>query len=77
MCRLPIPDTNKLIDIALKTENKDEVFAACRTIVNYEQMKNIEFRSDLINRLEDVKNKERRKRIIELTGQDLTRLSTN
>ncbi|MBB6325271.1 hypothetical protein FHS59_000886 [Algoriphagus iocasae] len=70
MCRLPIPDTNKLIDIALQTENEDEVFAACRTLVNYEQLKNIDFRSDLINRLEDLKNKERRKRIIELTGLD-------
>jgi hypothetical protein len=70
MCRLPLPKTTKLIDISLQTENEDEVFAACRTLVNNEELKKNDFRSDLINRLEDLKNKERQKRIIELTGLD-------
>jgi hypothetical protein len=70
MCRLPLPDTTKLIDIALQTENEDEVFAACRTLENNEQLKKLEFRADLINRLEDLTNKTRQKRIIELTGLD-------
>lgn len=70
MCRLPLPDTTTLIDIALQTENEDEVFAACRTLVNNEQLKKRDFRSDLISRLENLKNKERQKRIIELTGLD-------
>jgi len=38
--------------------------------VKNEQLKKLDFRADLINRLEDLKNKERQKRIIELTGLD-------
>lgn len=34
-------------------------------------MKKTEFRADLINELENLKNKERQKRIIELIGLDL------
>ncbi|AKP51328.1 hypothetical protein CA2015_1901 [Cyclobacterium amurskyense] len=70
MGRLPLPDTSKLIDIVLQTVNEGEVFAACRTLVNNEQLRKIDFRSDLINRLEDLKNKDRQKMIIDLTGLD-------
>ena len=64
--KLPVPTTQKLVEIALNSEFDDEVFACCRTLTEKEQEE--EFREILINRLELHSDKERTKKIIELTG---------
>ncbi len=66
--KLPLPSTDKLIDIAINSESEDEVFAACRTLTNNEELKKQDFRLSLIDKLEVIHDKERRKRVIELTG---------
>ena len=64
--KLPIPTTEKLIEIALNSEFDDEVFACCRTLTEKEQEE--EFREILINSLELQSDQERKKKIIEFTG---------
>jgi len=66
--RLPLPTTDKLIDIAIQSENEDEVFAACRTLTDNEELRKQDFRLALIDKLEVVLDKERNKKVIELTG---------
>lgn len=66
--RLPLPSTDKLIDIAINSENEDEVFAACRTLIDNEELRKQDFRSKLIDKLENLTNRDRKKKIIELTG---------
>jgi len=65
---LPLPSTDKLIDIAIHSENEDEVFAACRTLTDNEELRKVEFRLALIDKLEVLIDKDRQKKIIELTG---------
>jgi len=66
----PLPDTKRLIQLSLLSENDDEVFAACRTLVDNELTKKIDFRSDLIHELEHIDDNQRRQRIVELTTLD-------
>lgn len=68
--RQPLPDTKQLIKLSLFSNNDDEVFAACRTLVDNEQIKKIDFRADLINALENIDDMGRQKKVIELTGLD-------
>jgi hypothetical protein len=66
--RLPLPTTDKLIGLALYSDNDDEVFAACRTLTDNEEIRKQDFRLTLIERLESLNNKSRQRKIIELTG---------
>ncbi len=68
--KLPLPDTNELIKIAMTTEFEDEVFAACKTLTEKEKNGNCNFRKVLVDRLEMLKDKNRRNKIIELTALD-------
>lgn len=68
--RQPLPDTRELIRLSLLSKNDDEVFAACRTLVDNEEIKKIDFRADLINELENISDRQRQKTIIKLTGLD-------
>lgn len=70
--RLPLPTTDKLIDITIYSNSEDEVFAACRTLAYNEEIKNQDFRLELIERLEKLSINERQKKIIELTGLSST-----
>ena len=65
--RLPLPSTGKLIDIAIHSENEDEVFAACRTLTDNEEFRKQDFRLELIDKLENLLDKDRQKKVIELT----------
>ncbi len=65
-------DTKELIRLSLLSENDDEVFAACRALGENEEIKKIDFRTDLINELENINDKQRQEIIIKLT--DLTTL---
>jgi hypothetical protein len=65
--RLPFPDTNQLIELALLAENEDEISAACWTLIENEGTKNIDFRENLINRLESIQDTVRLKEVIKLT----------
>ncbi len=66
--RLPLPSTDKLIDIAIHSEHEDEVFAACRTLTNNEELHKQDFRAALLDKLEGLIDKGRQKMVIELTG---------
>jgi hypothetical protein len=68
--RLPLPDTIQLIDIALFSDRDDEIFAACRTLTDNEEIKKIDFRETLVNRLESIKDNLRQEKVIKLTGLD-------
>lgn len=68
--RQPLPDTKELITLSLFSENDDEVFAACRTLVDNEEIKKIDFRADLINVLENIGDIQRQETVIKLTGLD-------
>ena len=66
--RFPLPSTDKLIDIAIHSENEDEVFAACRTLTDNEELRKQDFRMALIENIETILDTDRQKKIIELTG---------
>ncbi len=66
--RLPLPSTDKLIDIAIHSENEDEVFAACLTLTDNEELRKQDFRIALIDKLEVLQDKDRQKKVVELTG---------
>ena len=68
LARLPLPTTDKLIDIALHSEFEDEVFAACLTLIDNEALKKEDFRMSLVDKLEKINNINRQKTVIELTG---------
>ena len=68
--RQPLPDTKELIKLSLLSENDDEIFAACRTLVDNEEIKKIDFRADLINELENIGDRQRQETVIKLTGLD-------
>ena len=68
--RQPLPATKELITLSLLSKNDDEIFAACRTLVNNEEIKKIDFRADLINELENIGDKQRQETVIKLTGLD-------
>jgi hypothetical protein len=68
--RLPLPDTEKLIDIVITSKYDDEVFAASRALVENENIKGTEFRLTLINKLEQLNDKSKQISIIEYTGLD-------
>ena len=70
LARQPLPDTQQLIRLSLFSQNDDEVFATCRTLVDNEQTKKIDFRADLINALENIADSQRQKKVIALTGLD-------
>lgn len=70
LARQPLPDTKELITLSLLSENDDEVFAACKTLVDNEEIKKIDFRSDLINELENIGDRQRQETVIKLTGLD-------
>ena len=67
---LPLPDTKELINLPLFSEKDDEVFAACRTLIDNEEIKKVDFRAELIEQLENIKDIQRQKKIIEFTGLD-------
>jgi hypothetical protein len=66
--RLPLPTTDKLIDIAIHSESEDEVFAACRTLTDNEELRKQDFRLALIDKLEGLLDKDRQEKVIQLTG---------
>ncbi len=66
----PLPDTKQLINLSLSSENDDEIFAACRTLVDNEQTQKMDFRADLIHALENISGRQRLERIIKLTELD-------
>jgi hypothetical protein len=68
--RQPLPDTKQLINLSLFSESDDEIFAACRTLVDQEEIKKIDFRADLIYGLENINDKQRQEKVIKLTGLD-------
>lgn len=68
--KLPFPDTNELINIAVTSEYEDEVFAACKTLTEKEKSGNYDFREMLVDKLVMLKDKNRRIKIIELTALD-------
>ena len=68
--KLPFPDTNELIKIAMTSEYEDEVFAACKTLTEKEKNGNCDFREMLVDKLVMLKDKNRRIKIIELTALD-------
>lgn len=68
--KLPLPETEKLIDLIVTSQYDDEIFAACRTLVVNEEINKTEFRLSLICRLEQLNNKSRRISIIEYTDLD-------
>ena len=68
--KLPLPQTNDLINIALTSEFEDEVFAACKMLTEKEKIENIDFRKELIDKLETLKDKNRRIKIIDFTALD-------
>lgn len=68
--KLPLPGINDLIDLAITSEFDDEVFAACKMLTEKEKVENIDFRKELVNRLETLKDKKRRIKIIEWTALD-------
>lgn len=68
--KLPLPDTNELINIAMTSEFEDEVFAACKTLTEKEKNEDCDFRKALVDKLEMLRNKNRRIKIIELTALD-------
>ncbi|WP_159518263.1 hypothetical protein [Sunxiuqinia indica] len=68
--KLPLPDTNELINIAMTSEYEDEVFAACKTLTEKEKSGNCDFREMLVDKLVMLKDKNRRIKIIELTALD-------
>lgn len=63
-----MPTIDKLIDLALHSESEDEVFAACRTLTDNEEIRKQVFRLALIDRLQNLNNISRQKKVIELTG---------
>lgn len=63
----PLPDTKQLIRLSLFSESDDEVFAACRTLVDNEEIKKIDFRAALIYELENIHDRERQEKVIKLT----------
>ena len=67
---LPLPDINQLIELALFSENEDEISAACWTLTDNEETKKIDFRENLIHRLENIHDNKRQKKVIKLTGLD-------
>jgi hypothetical protein len=66
--RQPLPDTNRLIEIALSSGSEDEVFAACRTLTDNEETQKKEFRAELIERLEKIADKRRQAEVVKLTN---------
>jgi len=68
--KLPLPDTNELIKIAMTSEYEDEVFAACKTLTEKEKIENCDFRKVLVDKLEILKDRNRRINIIALTALD-------
>jgi hypothetical protein len=70
LARLPLLNTEELIRLAVTSISTDEVFAACATLVEQEKIDNFEFRSMLIDSLEQAKDHSRIERIIELTSLD-------
>jgi hypothetical protein len=69
---IPIPTTNELINIAIKSDLDDEVYAACCTLIDFEESKKQEFRFELIDHLENIDDYSRQKQIIELTKLNLS-----
>jgi hypothetical protein len=67
---LPLPDTNQLIELALFSENEDEISAACWTLTDNEETKKLDFRETLILGLENMHDNQRQKKIIKLTSLD-------
>ena len=66
--RQPLPDTNRLIELALSSDSEDEVFAACRTLTDNEEIQKIEFRAELIDRLEKISDSHRQAKVVKLTN---------
>jgi hypothetical protein len=69
-CKLPVPETEKLVDLIVTSEHDDEIFAACRTLVENEEIRKLDFRLNLIARLEQLTDKSKLISIIEYTGLD-------
>jgi hypothetical protein len=70
LAKIPLPDTIGIINIAILTENDDELFGACRTLTENEKINGTDFRINLIDRLEKLDNKKKINQIIKLTNLD-------
>jgi len=68
--KMPMPETEKLIDIIVTSKYEDEVYAASRILVENEETKGTDFRLTLINKLEQLNDKSRQISIIEYTDLD-------
>ncbi len=71
--KLPLVGTDKLIELAVSSQFEDEVFVASRILVENEETKKIDFRLELISRLEELNNRSRQISIIEYTDLDSPR----
>jgi hypothetical protein len=68
LVKLPIPTTEKLIEIAINTKEEDEVLAACYTLIQNEEIGKVEFRLALIVALEKISDRIRQQKIIKFTS---------
>ena len=68
LVKLPIPTTEKLIEIALNSKYEDEVLATCYTLIQNEEIEKTEFRLELITELEKISDRIRQQKIIKFTS---------
>ena len=68
--KLPLPDTEKLIDIVITSRHDDEVFAAGRMLLENEELEGKDFRLSLIDKLEQLNDRSKQISIIEYTDLD-------
>ena len=68
LVKLPIPSTKELIEIAIDTNEDDELFAACYTLIQNEETEKTAFRLELITALEKISDRNRQQKIIKLTS---------
>lgn len=68
LVKLPIPTTEKLIEIAINSKYEDEVLATCYTLTQNEEIEKTEFRLELITELEKISDRIRQQKIIKFTS---------
>ena len=61
--KLPLPDIDSLIELAITSEFEDEIFAACKILTDKESFESFEFRRKLIHKLSEVKDKQKQVKI--------------
>ena len=72
LVKLPIPNTEQLIEIALESKNLDEIAGASVFIYTNEEYDKIEFRNDLVEKIEEFYQH----RIGKLTEFDIKKIET-